>query len=134
MDKIEKIKKIKFIYSLVIQLFVYLFSELFEFDNIFIVVAINSIMYFIPYYYTVFMIRQYKATDHKRICIIDLIYYLIPSVLVCPLYESIAVILTKKANESNGLFSVIMIFIYLLIYLMYILIYKINIKHIKKHQ
>lgn len=134
MDKLEKIKKIKFIYSLVIQLFVYLFSELFEFDNIFIVVAINSIIYFVPYYYTVFIIRQYKATDHKRICKIDLIYYLIPSVLVCPLYESVAVILTKKTNESNGLFSVIMIFIYLLIYLMYILIYKINIKHIKKHQ
>lgn len=80
------------------------------------------------------MIRKYKATDHKRICIIDLIYYLIPSVFVCPLYESVAVILTKKTNESNGLFSVIMILIYLLIYLMYILIYKINIKHIKKHQ
>ena len=45
MDKLEKIKRIKFIYSLVIQLFVYLFSELFEFDNIFIVVAINSIIY-----------------------------------------------------------------------------------------
>ena len=133
MINIEKSKKLKFIYSLIFQSFIYILSDLFEFENIFIIVAINSFLYIIPFHVTLYIIRLNKADKLKRILNIDLIYYLIPSVLICPIYESIAVILTKKANESNGLFSIIMIIIFVLVYLMYMLIYKINIDKIKKH-
>lgn len=125
MTTIEKNKKWKFIYGLTFQLFVYLFSELFEFDNVFIIIAINVILYTLPYYVTVYLIRLNDVTL-KKICIFDLIYYLIPTIFICPIYESIAVIITKTANESNGLFSFVNIIIYIIIYLFYILIYKLN--------
>lgn len=134
MINIDHTKKWKLIYSLIFQMFVYIFSELFEFDNIFIVAAINSFLFIIPFYLTVYIIRSSKYDNLKRITIIDLIYYLIPSIFICPIYESLAVMITKKANDSNGLFSIMMIIIFIIVYLMYILIYKLNIRKIKKHQ
>lgn len=130
----ENLKWIKLCYGVVMQLFVYLFSELFEFDNIFIVIFLNIAIYIVPYFYTVFLIRSSKITSYKQICILDLVFYLIPSIIACPIYESFAIIITGKTGSINGLFSLIMILIYILVYLLYLLIYKINFKITKKHR
>ena len=132
---IEKIKILTLIYGLLMQGIVYLFSELFEFDNILIVISINAVLYVIPYFITVYLIKENKINELKKLCIYDLIFYLIPTVIMCPIYEGIAVMISGKANASNGIFSVVMIIIYILVYLIYLLIYKLNIAHnIKKHR
>lgn len=133
MNKFNILKKWKLIYALFHQLFIYIFSEIFEFDNIFIIIAINVLIYIIPYYISLYQIRNNKIDNIKFLSLSDLLYYLIPSIIVCPIYESLAVIMTKQANETNGLFSITNILIYLFLYILFLLLYKIELKKTQKH-